>query len=327
MLQTEISGKDALNCFEAICTADLKSMPIGSGTLSVFTNQKGGILDDLIVSKTGPTSLYVVSNAARKEHDMGFMMEGVDFFRCMYQSQIDIKFYDPMELALLAVQGPEACKVVQGLTKIDVSKLYFMNTVVTDVAGIEGCRLTRCGYTGEDGFEISVPGDRASYLADVLLNSNKADVKLAGLGARDSLRLEAGLCLYGNDIDVDTTPVEAGLTWLIAKRRREEKNFPGAEVILKQLSDGCERRRVGIRLESGPPARQGTKIYSDGVEIGEVTSGCPSPSLGGNVAIGYVKDQFKKRGTPVDLKIRDKLFRAIIAKMPFLPSNYYQKPK
>lgn len=151
---------------------------------------------------------------------------------------------------------------------------------------------------------------------------------MAGLGARDSLRLEAGLCLYGSDIDDTTTPIEAGLAWLVAKRRREARDFPGADVILNQLKNGCTKRRVGIRLSSGPPARHGVEIYStDNEPIGEITSGCPSPSLGGNVAMGYVKESFKKLGTKINLKIRDKFFAAEIAKMPFLPSNYYQKPK
>ena len=142
------------------------------------------------------------------------------------------------------------------------------------------------------------------------------------------MRLEAGLCLYGSDIDEFITPIEAGLAWLVAKKRREAKNFPGADIILNQLKNGCEKRRVGVRMSSGPPARHGVEIYtSDNKLIGEVTSGCPSPSLGGNVAMGYVKDAFKKIGTKVNLKIRDKFFVAEITKMPFLPSNYYQKPK
>lgn len=175
-------------------------------------------------------------------------------------------------------------------------------------------------------------------------------MQLAGLGARDSLRLEAGLCLYGNDIDQDTSPIEAGLAWLVgkfefdlkpnffkilieicilftAKRRRAEANFPGASTILSHLKAGCTRRRVGIRLEKGPAARHGVQIFSDGRQIGEVTSGCPSPSLGGNVAMGYVASNYIAAGTQVDLKIRDKLYKGTVTKMPFTPAHYYTKPK
>lgn len=175
--------------------------------------------------------------------------------------------------------------------------------------------------------EISIPGDKAALIAEALLNSTQAKVQLAGLGARDSLRLEAGLCLYGNDIDQQTTPIEAGLAWLVAKRRRAEANFPGASTILNQLKNGCDRRRVGIRLEKGPAARHGVQIFSGDKPIGVVTSGCPSPSLGGNVAMGYVANDYKAIGTTVDLKIRDKIFKAVISKMPFTPAHYYQKPK
>lgn len=211
-----------------------------------------------------------------------------------------------------------------------------------------------CIYSGEDGVEISIPGDKAEFLVNALLNSTQSKVQLAGLGARDSLRLEAGLCLYGNDIDQQTSPIEAGLAWLvgkckysifflsnfsaivfrllnwtfsIAKRRREDANFPGASTILDHLKNGCSRRRVGIRLEKGPAARHGVKILSGDKVIGEVTSGCPSPSLGGNVAMGYISNDYKANGTPIDLKIREKLYKAVVAKMPFTPAHYYNKPK
>jgi aminomethyltransferase len=202
-----------------------------------------------------------------------------------------------------------------------------MSTTDAEIAGIKDCRVTRCGYTGEDGFEISIPSDKGSFVAEALLESKSANVKMAGLGARDSLRLEAGLCLYGSDIDTTTTPIEAALAWLIAKRRRNEKNFPGAEIIMQQLQNGVDRRRVGIRMRSGPPARHGVSVYANGEQIGEITSGCPSPSISGNVAMGYVKEEFKKPGTMVELKIRDKFYSAEISKMPFVKSNYYQKPK
>lgn len=326
MLQTFVTGKDAIECFETLTTADIQGLAKGSGSLTVFTNDKAGILDDLIVSRVNSKFLYVVSNAARKEHDSQLILSAVDRFRGKGKG-VDVKFFDPNEKALLAFQGPAAQKVLQQLTQVKLSELFFMNTIEAEVAGVKDCRITRCGYTGEDGFEISIPAHKGSFVAEALLDSKAGNVKLAGLGARDSLRLEAGLCLYGSDIDETTSPIEAGLAWLVAKRRRAEKDFPGAEIILNQLKNGCTRRRVGIKLNSGPPARHGVEVIADGKKIGEITSGCPSPTLNSNVAMGYINDEFKKPGTKVDLKIRDKLYSAEISKMPFVPSNYYQKPK
>jgi len=326
MLQTFISGKDAIECFESLTTADVAGLAKGSGTLTVFTNDKGGILDDLIVSRINSKFLYVVSNAARKEHDSQLIRDCVDRFRAK-SKEVDVKFFDPLERALLAFQGPAAANVLQKLTAINISKLYFMNTTEAEVAGVADCRITRCGYTGEDGFEISIPAHKGSFVAEALLDSKVGNVKLAGLGARDSLRLEAGMCLYGSDIWEETTPIEAGLAWLVAKRRRAEANFPGANVVLSQLKSGCSQRRVGVKMPAGPPARHGVEIYANGERIGEITSGCPSPTLGTNIAMGYVKEQHKKPGTAVQLKIRDKLHNAEITKMPFVPSNYYQQPK
>lgn len=234
---------------------------------------------------------------------------------------------EPSDKSLLALQGPKAAVALQSLTGVNLSSLYFMQTTNAEIAGVKDCRVTRCGYTGEDGFEISIPAEKSVHVADALLATNIGVIKLAGLGARDSLRLEAGLCLYGSDIDTTTTPVEAALLWLVAKRRRTEENFPGANIILKQLKDGCPRRRVGFRMASGPPARHGAQILVDEQVVGEVTSGCPSPSLGGNVAMGYIKDEYKKVGKKINLKVRDKIYAAEVAKMPFVPPNYYQKPK
>lgn len=324
MLQTYVTGSDAIECIESLITADLQSLSNGSGSLTVFTNQQGGILDDLIVNRVSADFLYIVSNAARKEHDSELIKSTVDEFKSRGKN-VDVKFFDPLERSLLALQGPGAAAALQPLTKIDLNRFFFMSSLATDIAGIKDCRVTRCGYTGEDGFEISIPDKNANFIAEALLDSKEANVKVAGLGARDSLRLEAGLCLYGSDIDTTTTPIEAGLAWLVAKRRRSEKNFPGAEVILRQLEKGVGRRRVGIRMEKGPAARHSVKIYANGSEIGEITSGSPSPSLGGNVAMGYVQEQFKKAGTKVKLKIREKFYPAEVAKMPFTKPGYYQK--
>lgn len=210
MLQTYITGKDAIECFESITTADIQGLDKGAGSLTVFTNEKGGILDDLIVNRVNAKFLYVVSNAARKDHDSQLILETIDRFRGKGKL-VDVKFFNPHEKSLLAFQGPAAQKVLQKLTKVNLAELFFMNTIEAEVAGVSDVRITRCGYTGEDGFEISIPSEKSTFIAEALLDSKEGNVKLAGLGARDSLRLEAGLCLYGSDINETTTPIEAGL--------------------------------------------------------------------------------------------------------------------
>lgn len=322
MLQTNVRGKDAVAWFESICPVDLKGMADGSSSLTVFLNDKGGIIDDLIVTKVNNDTLYVVSNAGRldvdKEHmettSTNFKKEGKDVY---------VEFWDVSERALIALQGPTAASTLQKLIDIPLADLTFMTSREGTIASVQ-CRVTRCGYTGEDGVEISMPADKAGQVTEALLQSS--NVKLAGLGARDSLRLEAGLCLYGNDVDESITPVEANLTWLIAKRRRSEGNFPGAHVILQQIKQGVSRRRVGIRSE-GAPARKGAVIKSaNGLdEVGQVTSGCPSPSLGGNVAMGYVTESLRKVGTDLLVNIRGKDIPCVVAKMPFVPTQYYNK--
>lgn len=322
MLQTNVRGKDCLAWFESICPVDLKGMTNGSSSLTVFLNNKGGIIDDLIVTKVNEETLYIVSNAGRLEVDKEHMKETSDIFR-KKGNDVRVDFWDVSQRALIAVQGPKAVSALQSLTDIKLEDLVFMTSRVGTVAGVE-CRVTRCGYTGEDGVEISIPANKAETVTEALLQIK--DVKLAGLGARDSLRLEAGLCLYGNDIDESVTPVEAALTWLIAKRRRTDASFPGADIILKQIKDGVAKRRVGIRMESGPPARKDAVLKNPASEVvGKVTSGCPAPSLGGNVAMGYVPEALKKVGTQLLVNIRGRDVQCTIAKMPFVPAKYYIK--
>lgn len=323
MLQTNVRGKDCVAWFESICPVDLKGMPAGSGSLTVFLTNKGGIIDDLIVTKVNDETLYVVSNAGRMAVDKQHMKETSEIFK-KRGKDVHVEFLDASERALIALQGPKAAAALQNLTDIALQDLTFMTSRVGKVAGVE-CRVTRCGYTGEDGVEISIPASKAEIVTEALLQSK--DVKLAGLGARDSLRLEAGLCLYGNDIDETVTPVEAALTWLIAKRRRTDDNFPGSGIILRQIKEGVSKRRVGIRMESGPPARKGAvlKDPKTSATIGEITSGCPAPSLGGNVAMGYVAEALKKAGTELMVNIRGKDVSCTVAKMPFVPSKYYVK--
>lgn len=329
MLQTEITGKSCIRFMESLCTADIKGLAQGKAALTVFTNEKGCILDDLIVTKINENHLYIVSNAGRKDHDMEHMLKA----KKKFSGDINIRFFDITERSLLALQGPKAAEVLQKLVEDPnlTKDLPFMASTVATVAGIEACRITRCGYTGEDGFEISFPAIKSNDLAEAILSVNSGTVKLAGLAARDSLRLEAGLCLYGNDIDETTTPAEAGLMWLISKRRKEAHDYPGADPLEEQIKLGLKRRRVGLLSEHDtPPARSGTPIFLESDQknsIGVVTSGCPSPTVGKNIAMGYLAPNLAKINTELLFKIRNKYYKAIVTKMPFVKANYFVKPK
>lgn len=317
MLQFKVHGNDRVKFLESLVVADIQGLADNTGSLSLFTNNNGGIIDDLIINKTSEY-LYVVSNAGCAEKDLKHLQG-----RLADSEELDVALEVLEDKALLALQGPKAAKVLQSGIQGDLSKMFFMHTAEMELFGIKNVRVTRCGYTGEDGFELSVDQDRAVDLAKALLESKEVDVKPAGLGPRDSLRLEAGLCLYGNDIDEDTTPVEAMLVWTIGKRRRALADFPGADVILKQIKEKAKRKRVGL-VSKGPPARGGTAIFDDqGNKIGHVTSGCPSPSLKQNIAMAYVLTEFTKPGTNLLLEVYKKKVEAQVVKMPFLPTNYY----
>ncbi|XP_055238406.1 aminomethyltransferase, mitochondrial isoform X3 [Gorilla gorilla gorilla] len=287
------------------------------GTLSLFTNEAGGILDDLIVTNTSEGHLYVVSNAGCWEKDLALMQDNV---RELQNQGRDVGL-EVLDNALLALQGPTAAQVLQAGVADDLRKLPFMTSAVMEVFGVSGCRVTRCGYTGEDGVEISVPVAGAVHLATALLKN--PEVKLAGLAARDSLRLEAGLCLYGNDIDEHTTPVEGSLSWTLGKRRRAAMDFPGAKVIVPQLKGKVQRRRVGLMCEGAPMRAHSPILNMEGTKIGTVTSGCPSPSLKKNVAMGYVPCEYSRPGTMLLVEVRRKQQMAVVSKMPFVPTNYY----
>ncbi|XP_037540906.1 aminomethyltransferase, mitochondrial [Nematolebias whitei] len=317
MLQTKVHGKDRVKFLESLVVADVEELKDNQGTLTLFINEKGGIIDDLIVTKTDQGYLYVVSNAGCADKDSALLKARLAEFKAA-GLDVELEFLDE---ALVALQGPTMSRVLQEGLKDDLSKLTFMTSTLTSVFGIPGCRLTRCGYTGEDGVEISVPQSRIVELTEKLLSNS--EVKLAGLAARDSLRLEAGLCLYGNDIDESTTPVEASLVWTIGKRRRQTKDFPGADIIVPQIKAKATRKRVGL-VSDGPPVRQHTPILSpDGQVIGNVTSGCPSPCLKKNIAMGYVDAAFAKNGTVIQVEIRKKNQPATVSKMPFVPTNYF----
>uniref|UniRef100_A0A7N5P096 Aminomethyltransferase n=1 Tax=Ailuropoda melanoleuca TaxID=9646 RepID=A0A7N5P096_AILME len=287
------------------------------GTLSLFTNEAGGILDDLIVTSTSEGYLYVVSNAGCRDKDLALMQDKV---RELQNEGSDVSL-EVVDNALLALQGPTAAQVLQAGVADDLRKLPFMTSAVMEVFGVSGCRVTRCGYTGEDGVEISVPAAAAVHLATALLEN--PEVKLAGLAARDSLRLEAGLCLYGSDIDEHTTPVEGSLSWTLGKRRRAAVDFPGASVIVAQLKGKVQRRRVGLMCEGAPMRAHSPILNTEGTVIGTVTSGCPSPCLKKNVAMGYVPYEYSRPGTPLLVEVRRKQQMAVVSKMPFVTTNYY----
>jgi len=222
---------------------------------------------------------------------------------------------------LLALQGPEAAKYLQTLTSFDLRSLTFGRSAFVPLEGFN-LHVARGGYTGEDGFEISIPPTETVEVAKLL---SQAPVQLTGLGARDSLRLEAGMCLYGQDLDENTSPVEAGLSWVIGKERRETGGFIGADLVLKHLKDGPPRRRVGFTVE-GVPARQGAKVFkpSSSDPIGSVTSGIPSPTLEKNIAMGYVENGWHKKGMEVEIEVRNKLRKAVVTSMPFVKPKYWR---
>ncbi|KAG0770394.1 hypothetical protein G6F57_004121 [Rhizopus arrhizus] len=317
MLQSRVTGKDRNKFFERLVVADLHQLPIGQGTLSLFTNEQGGIIDDTIIMQQ-QDSLYVVSNAACADKDLAHIRKHLAEFQ---NKGFDVDFNVIQDHSLIALQGPKAAEALEGLVGKSLEDFSFMHGRQMDIAGVP-CHVARSGYTGEDGFELSIPTEEINTLTEKLLAH--PDVELAGLGARDSLRLEAGLCLYGHDLDETTTPVEAGLTWTIPKSRRETGGFLGAEHILPQIKGGVSRRRVGLVVQ-GAPAREGAEILNkEGQVIGAVTSGCPAPSLKKNIAMGYVKNGFHKKGTELNVKVRNKVQQAVIAKMPFVEAKYHK---
>lgn len=308
MGQVEIRGNYAAKALETLVPSTIDGLKEGKARYTVLTNKDGGIMDDLIVSNAGD-HLYLVVNAAMREQDIGHMRAAFS----------DVDVVELMDQALVAVQGPKAEDAVAAFVPA-ARDLGFMETVLCDWAGIS-CRVSRLGYTGEDGFEISLPDSSAREVVAALLDH--PDVGPAGLGARDTLRLEAGLCLYGNDINATTSPVEANLPWTIQKRRREEGGFPGADRILTELADGPSRKLVGIRPDGRAPARQGTEIFSSGGHsIGAVTSGGFGPTTGGPVSMGYVESNYAGPGTSVILKVRNRELVGTIVELPFVTHNY-----
>jgi len=311
MGQLYLHGAGAAAALEALVPGDIQGLSPGRSRYTQFTNSVGGILDDLMVTQAGD-HLYVVINAACKDADIALLRDGLP-------KDVAIEVLD--ENALIALQGPSAAEVLAKLAP-QVSNMPFMSSTTVEIMETP-CIVGRGGYTGEDGFEISIPAAAADKIASALLAEE--GVEPIGLGARDSLRLEAGLCLYGHDIDTTTTPIEAGLLWSIGKRRRVEGGFPGDSVVQRQIEEGVARKRIGIRPDGRAPAREGTVIMDEaGAKIGVVTSGGFGPTAGGPVSMGYVKQEYAVVGTPVALSVRNKALAASVVTLPFVPQRYYR---
>ena len=310
MGQATLTGAPAAAALERLVPGDLLGLKPGRQRYTLLTNEVGGILDDLMVANPGGEKLFLVVNASRKE---------IDFTHIAANLPSGVQFHEHDDRALLALQGPAAAAVISHISA-EASQIPFMGMAAVTLAGIP-CLVSRSGYTGEDGFEISLPAESAQALAQRILD--EPEVIPAGLGARDSLRLEAGLCLYGNDIDELTSPIEADLAWVIGRRRRNAWDFPGAAVIRDQLEHGAPRRRVGIRPDGRAPARALTEIVAgDGTEAGTVTSGGFSPTLSAPIAMGYVRKDLTADGTALHLMVRGKPLPARVVPLPFVPHRY-----
>lgn len=317
MGQLLLIGDAADTALETLVPVDIVGLPVFKQRYALFTNEQGGILDDLMVTRR-QGDLFVIVNAACKAQDTAHLQQHLGS-RCTVQPLPD--------QALLALQGPLAVDALARLNPI-VQQLTFMTGAHVTLDGID-CFLTRSGYTGEDGFEISVPGERAEQLARALLA--QPEVKPIGLGARDTLRLEAGLCLYGHDIDTGTTPVEGALTWAIQKVRRaggaRPGGYPGASVIDAQLAEGTRRKRVGLIGTERVPVREGAALVAaDGTVLGTVTSGSLGPSINQPVALGYVAASHAAIGTGLFAVVRDKRVPLTVTALPFVPNRYHRGP-
>ncbi|KAL5425895.1 hypothetical protein PMIN04_002317 [Paraphaeosphaeria minitans] len=335
MVQHDFSGSGAQAFLERLTPSSLSSLSENHSTLSTLLHpETGGIVDDTVITRRA-NSFYVVTNAGCREKDLAYLTEQLEAWRKENPDKtVEWKLRDNQ--GLVALQGPLAATILErALSEQSASglkTLYFGQCMSATIKGTDvEVLISRGGYTGEDGFEISIPPSATEAVTQFLLDSAKDELRLAGLGARDTLRLEAGMCLYGHDLDDTTTPVEAGLSWIIGKDRRANGGFHGDSVILQQLKKkseggGVTRRRVGLVIE-GSPAREGAEIVDEaGEKIGNITSGCPSPTAKKNISMGYIKDGMHKSGTEVQVIVRGKKRKATVTKMPFIGSKYYKAP-
>jgi aminomethyltransferase len=312
MGQLLVAGAEAERGLESLLPADLAILKDGRLKYSLLLNEEGGIIDDLMVTRRGD-HFYLVVNGATKDGDIAHLEA-----RLPRGAVLD----HMKEQALLALQGPKAAEALARLAP-GVAELTFMQAGLFEIDGA-GAWISRSGYTGEDGFEISILSRDAVKVADLL--TAQPEVRPIGLGARDSLRLEAGLPLYGHDLDHGTTPVEAGLTFALSKRRRAEGGYPGWHRIAQELADGAIRKRVGLAIEGRQPVREGAiQVDGEGNEVGKVTSGGFSPSLEAPIAMAYVPAAFAQEGTQISLASRGRIFTGIVTPMPFVPHRYQRK--
>ena len=317
MGQIILRGKDAALALESLVPVDIVDLPVGVQRYALFTDDNGGILDDLMVARLDAESLFLVVNAACKEQDLAHLRQHIGE-QCEIESLFESR-------ALLALQGPKAAAVLARLAP-PVAGMTFMQFARVKLLGVD-CYVSRSGYTGEDGFEISVPVGHAEPLARALLA--EPEVQPIGLGARDSLRLEAGLCLYGHDMSSVTTPIEASLQWAISKARREggarAGGFPGAARIFAQQQQGVASKRVGLLPQERTPVREGAEIVdADGAVIGQVSSGGFGPSLGAPAAMGYVESSHAELGSALWAMVRGKRVPLQVVRTPFVAQRYYR---
>ncbi len=314
MGQLYLSGEGLDEALEAVLPGDVKSLAVGRMRYSLLLAEDGGILDDLMLSRW-PDGIYMVVNGAVKWEDIGHLREALP-------DAITINHFE--ERALLALQGPKAVDALKRHTtgQWGLDALVFMAGGPYQIGGVDAW-ISRSGYTGEDGFEISVDADKVEQVADLLCG--EPEVKPIGLGARDSLRLEAGLPLYGHDLNDEIDPIEGDLGFAIGKRRREEGGFPGAGRILGHLADGSPRKRVGLLVDGKLPVREGAKLFDGNTEIGIVTSGGFAPSVGAPIAMGYVPRDHAAPGTAIAAEVRGKRVHCTVAAMPFVPHRYVRK--
>jgi aminomethyltransferase len=311
MGQGKLLGQDIAQKLEKIVPSGFIKLKPNRQKYTVFTNEVGGIIDDLMVANLGDYFSFVV-NASRKDLDFAYLQEKLSD---------ECEVVELEDKALLALQGPKAGVVLSKLSP-EVSSMKFMDIRWINLERIP-CLVSRSGYSGEDGFEISVNARDAETLARKILQFD--EVKMAGLGARDTLRLEAGLCLYGNDIDEKTTPVEANISWVIPKRRVEEANFIGADKIVSQIKNGAPKKLIAIEIDGRAPVRAHSKIIDENEqEIGEVTSGGFSPTLGKPIALAYVKIEFAKIDSRLDFLVRGKKIKGTVRELPFVEHKYYR---
>ncbi len=319
MGQIRVRGENIAEQLETLLPVDLVGLERNRQKYALFLNEQGGVLDDLMAIKLRDQFLLVV-NAACKHQDMAYLQSALG-------AHLDIELLT--DKALIALQGPKASGALQTLVSedsVDLSTIKFMQAAHINLNGAE-CLITRSGYTGEDGFEVSVDADAVNSLTRKLLEHD--DVSAVGLGARDSLRLEAGLCLYGQDLSADVTPIEANIGWAISPVRRaggaREGGFPGASTILQQQQNGCTKKLVALSPEGRAPMRAGTKLLDhDQNAIGQITSGGFSPSLGKPISMGYVSSELSKSGTVLLAEVRGKHLPVSVAKLPFIAHNYYR---